>query len=178
LTLSDGAKRGADVGSVPDASAVAGPWTVAFTPGWGAPAKTTFDHLASWTDNTDTGIRYYSGTATYRARFEAPSDTGLDLDLGDVREIAHVRVNGRDLGVAWKKPFRVSLDGAARRGWNDLEVDVTNYWPNRLIGDQLLPESERRTHTNITKFHGDSPLRPSGLLGPVTLRVRKTVKLQ
>jgi hypothetical protein len=63
----------------------------------------------------------------------------------------------------------VCLDGAVRAGTNRLEIAVTNLWPNRLIGDQQLPPEKRKTHTNITKFHADSPLMPSGLLGPVRL---------
>ncbi len=159
-----------EVKPAPESLKVAGPWTVEFTPGWRAPAKTTFPTLESWTANADPAIRYYSGTAKYRTHFETPAADHLELDLGDVREIAHVHVNGHDLGTVWKRPFRLSLDGAARAGSNELEVAVTNLWPNRLIGDQLLPESERLTHTNITKWRADSPLMPSGLLGPVVIR--------
>jgi hypothetical protein len=151
---------------------------VDFMPGRRAPARAVFQSLESWTANADPGIRYYSGTATYRAKFTAPAADSLELDLGEVRELAHVRVNGRDLGTLWKPPFRVSLDGAARPGVNDLEVEVTNFWPNRLIGDQLLPEAERLTHTNITKWRADSPLLPSGLLGPVAIRSSVRAKLK
>jgi hypothetical protein len=150
-----------------------GPWTVEFAPGWGAPPKISLDGLRSWTDNADPGIRYYSGTAKYTTRFQLPETAGaMELDLGEVRELARVSVNGRDLGVLWKKPFRVELGTAAHAGWNDLSVEVTNLWPNRLIGDQHLPPEKRLTRTNITKFTADSPLLPSGLLGPVTLYTR------
>ena len=178
VTLSDGTVLKAQVSSVPPPVTVAGPWTVEFTPGWRAPSKSTLDRLESWTANSDPGIRYYSGTAKYHAHFQAPAAKELELDLGEVREIAHVYLNGHDLGTLWKKPFRVRLDAAARAGTNDLEVDVTNLWPNRLIGDQLLPAGERLTHTNITKWRADSPLLPSGLLGPVTVRGLVTVKLR
>jgi hypothetical protein len=178
LRLSDGGSLRAEVKSVPEPAAVPGPWAVDFMPGRRAPARAVFQSLESWTANADPGIRYYSGTATYRAKFTAPAADSLELDLGEVRELAHVRVNGRDLGTLWKKPFRVSLDGAARPGINDLEVEVTNFWPNRLIGDQLLPEAERLTHTNITKWRADSPLMPSGLLGPVTVRSSVRAKLK
>ena len=90
-----------------------------------------------------------------------------ELALGD-------REHGRR---GWKKPFKVSLTGALRPGWNDLVVEVTNFWPNRLIGNQFLPEAERLTHTNITKWKADSPLMPSGLLGPVKLRYSMKAKL-
>jgi hypothetical protein len=159
----------------PEVTNLEAPWTVSFTAGWGAPPSIVFPHLASWTENTDPGIKYYSGTATYSTQFsvnahQLDESRTLELDLGEVREIAQVRLNGRDLGVLWKKPFRVSLRPGAKIGSNDLEVAITNLWPNRLIGDQRLPPAERRTHTNITKFREDSPLLPSGLLGPVTLR--------
>ena len=163
--------------------AIAGPWTVRFTPGWGAPASVNFAGLQSWTENTDPGIRYYSGTATYGARFtlsagQLASGRTLTLDLGDVREIARVRLNGKDLGIVWQKPFQVSIAGAAKAGANDLEVEVTNFWPNRLIGDQQLPPEKRYTQTNIRKFRADSPLMPSGLLGPVEVRAGYTARLR
>ncbi|MGA2147400.1 MAG: glycosylhydrolase-like jelly roll fold domain-containing protein [Bryobacteraceae bacterium] len=157
---------------------VEGPWAVSFTPGWGAPAQASLPKLISWTEHSDPGIRFYSGTAKYRARFRVDAnaaDAGpLRLDLGEVREIAQVWVNGRDLGVVWKRPFTVDLtgaieDGTIKAGWNELEVAVTNLWPNRIIGDQSLPPEKRLTHTNIAKFHADSPLLPSGLLGPVVV---------
>jgi hypothetical protein len=178
LRVSDGRSLHAEVKAVPEPLAVTGPWTVEFMPGRRAPERAVFQTLESWTANADPGIRYFSGTATYRAKFTAPNADRLELDLGEVRELAHVRVNGRDLGTLWKKPFRVSLDGAVRPGVNDLEVEVTNFWPNRLIGDQLLPEAERITHTNIVKWRADSPLMPSGLLGPVAIRSSVRARLQ
>ena len=89
-----------------------------------------------------------------------------------------MRLNGKDLGIVWQKPFQVSIAGAAKAGANDLEVEVTNFWPNRLIGDQLLPPEKRYTQTNIRKFRADSPLMPSGLLGPVEVRAGYTARLR
>ena len=149
---------------------VTGPWTVRFTPGWGAPAQVTFDRLLSWSEHADSGIRYYSGTARYATSVDLPATREWTLDLGEVREIAEVWLNGRPLGILWKKPFAVKLAPAARAGSNELEIEVVNLWPNRLIGDQQLPPEKRFTHTNITKFNDASPLMPSGLLGPVVLR--------
>ncbi len=170
LQMSDGRSRTADLRAVPPPIAIDPPWTVTFPPGWGAPASATFPHLESWSLNSDPGIRYYSGTATYRTRFRLDAKgNNATLDLGEVREIAQVKLNGKDLGILWKKPFQVALGAAAKPGWNDLEVAVTNLWPNRLIGDQQLPPEKRLTRTNITKFHANSPLMPSGLLGPVTI---------
>jgi hypothetical protein len=147
------------------------PWTVRFTPGWGAPAEAAFPKLVSWSEHADPGIRYYSGTARYAATIELPAGAeALTLDLGEVRELAEVWLNGQPLGILWKKPFAVKLGAAAHAGANRLEIEVVNLWPNRLIGDQNLPEGKRFTKTNITKFTATSPLMPSGLLGPVTLR--------
>jgi hypothetical protein len=170
VRLSSGETLTAQVPAI-EPAAVEGPWTVRFTPGWGAPASVRFDKLASWTEHGNPGVRYYSGTATYSARFFVEGVDGpLAIDLGEVREIAEVCVNGIALGTLWKKPFRADVSAAVKPGWNGLEVEVTNLWPNRLIGDQRLPVKERFTRTNIHKFRANSPLLPSGLLGPVTLR--------
>jgi hypothetical protein len=130
LKETGGAARTAVI-PAPESAAIAGPWTVRFTPGWGAPASVSFDRLQSWTENADAGIRFYSGTATYSARFflkagQLAGGRTLSLDLGGVRELAQVRVNGKDLGILWKRPFRVSIERAAKAGWNDLQVEVTN----------------------------------------------------
>ena len=89
------------------------------------------------------------------------------VGLGDVRELASVRLNGQDLGVLWTKPYRVEITAAVKAGANELEIDVVNEWPNRLIGDTFLPKEQRRTRTNITKYTQATELYPSGLLGPV-----------
>jgi hypothetical protein len=99
------------------------------------------------------------------------------LDLGEVRETARVWVKGKEMGVAWKRPFVVDVTSAVVQGSNSLKVQVTNLWPNRIIGDQSLPAGKRFTHTNITKFTKDSPLMPSGLLGPVTVRIDGAVAM-
>ncbi len=152
-----------------------GAWDVGFPPGQGVPVKTRFDSLRSWTESEDPGIRYYSGMAVYSKDFEIPvrllgKRRKVELDLGEVREFAEVLLNGSPLAILWKKPFRVDITAAVRAGRNHLEVRITNLWPNRIIGD-LQPGLKRRyTHTNIQKFRRDSPLLPSGLLGPVVVR--------
>ena len=149
---------------------LAGPWSVHFDPAWGAPAEIAFPALQDWTTHTNEGVRHYAGTATYQLRFELPAIAKpRQLDLGDVREIAEVRLNGRRLGVCWAPPFRVDLADAARAGTNELEVDVVNFWANRVIGDAALPPAERKTRTNIRRLSAQEPLMPSGLLGPVQL---------
>ena len=148
-----------------------GGWDVSFDPKWGGPAKIRFDELTDWTKHADKGIKFYSGTAIYRKTFTLPAapDKGrqLVLDLGEVREVAEVRVNGKDLGVVWTRPARVDIASAVKAGTNDLEVTVVNLWPNRLIGDAALPPEKRFSETNMRKFVATSPLLPSGLLGPV-----------
>jgi hypothetical protein len=123
------------------AQEITGGWSVEFDPHWGGPGLVKFDALTDWTKRGESGIRYFSGTAIYRKSFEWAGREGrLFLDLGAVKNLAEVWVNGRHLGVVWKPPFRVDVTDALRTGKNDLEVRVTNLWPNRLIGDELEPE--------------------------------------
>ena len=102
----------------------------------------------------------------------------LRLDLGRVKEIAEVKLNGRKLGILWKPPFRADITSAARAGKNTLEIRVTNLWPNRLIGDQRLPEKERHTWASFNPFKADSPLLESGLLGPVQVTTAARIELE
>jgi len=151
---------------------ISGAWEVSFDPRWGGPEKVTFEKLADWTERPEEGIRYYSGTATYRKSFDAPAkEEGrrLFLDLGVVNYLAAVRINGKELGVVWTAPWRVEITDAVKPRGNSLEIEVVNLWPNRLIGDTTLPPDKRFTKTNVLP-DPDWPLLPSGLLGPVTLR--------
>ena len=91
------------------------------------------------------------------------------LDLGEVHDLAEVLVNGEPVRILWKKPYQVDISGFVRPGENTLEVRVTNLWPNRLIRDAQLPESERITYTSYPFYGPDEPLRPAGLMGPVVL---------
>jgi hypothetical protein len=152
---------------------LSGPWTVSFDPKWGGPASAPFDSLVSWTTRPEPGIKFYSGTAVYRKTFELPGDSKgkpVWLDLGEVRELAEVKLNGQSCGIAWASPFCVDLSRALKPGVNQLEIEVVNFWPNRIIGDQSLPEAQRLTKTNIRKLTAKTPLVPSGLLGPVRLQ--------
>jgi hypothetical protein len=151
-----------------------GAWDVTFQPARGAPAKITLDTLASWSDNSDTGVKYFSGTGTYTKNIQAPEswfkkDERLWLDLGIVKNIAEVIVNGKSLGIVWKKPFRVDVTDAVKPGENVLEIKVTNLWVNRLIGDQQPDVAKKYTYTTQAFYRSDSPLLPSGLLGLVQI---------
>lgn len=150
-----------------------GPWTVRFTPGWDAPEKIELPRLISWTGHADFAVKHYSGSATYACDFDfspPPSGRGVLLDLGKVAVIAAIKLNGRDLGVAWKPPYAVDATGALRAGRNTLEVRVANLWANRLIADSGLPEAGRKTWVTWNPYKRTDPLLPSGLLGPVCLR--------
>ena len=169
--------------AIPPSLEIAGPWELRFPPGLGGTASAVFERLISWTKHTDAGVRYFSGTAAYRREIEIPAgligkDKRLHLDLGQVKYLAEVRLNGMDLGVLWKPPFRMDVSQAAKPGKNILEVKVTNLWPNRLIGDQFLPESQRVTRTNDKTYTRKSPLLESGLLGPVSIRVVEGRRLE
>jgi hypothetical protein len=150
-----------------------GPWSVAFPPNWGAPAQIRLDDLRSWTASADPGVKYFSGTATYTKDVQVPpawlrAGSRVVIDLGRVKEIAEVSVNGKPLGILWKPPFQTDVTGVLRPGANHLEVKITNLWPNRMIGDQQ-PGAKRYTFTDYKPYTKDSPVLESGLLGPVTL---------
>ena len=155
-------------------TAIEGSWKLNFQKDLGAPAEISVDKLASWTDNTDTGVKYFSGTGTYSKMINASAnwfkkDAQVWIELGDVKNLAEVMVNGKSLGVVWKKPFRVDVTGALKAGKNTLVIKVTNLWVNRLIGDQQPGNGKKYTYTTEAFYRADSPLLPSGLLGPVRI---------
>jgi hypothetical protein len=198
------------VEGLPPALELQGPWQVRFMTNRGAPDVTTFDHLMSWSQHPDPGVKYFSGTATYLTTFTwtPASSPGTDrkrqvfLDLGQVEVIADVKLNGKDLGVLWKPPFRVEVTRTLKPGENTLEVKVVNLWVNRQIGDEQLPEDSDRnpdgtlkswppwvlegkpsptgryTFTTWRLWKKNDPLRDSGLLGPVTLFTGELVTLK
>lgn len=150
------------------------PWKVTFQEKRGAPAEASFDTLTPWNENSDSGIKYFSGSASYSKTLSVPDEwlkenSELWLDLGAVKNLAEVIVNGKSLGITWKTPFRINVTGALKSGENDLEIKVTNLWVNRLIGDQQPGVTEKLTYTTQAFYRADSPLLPSGLLGPVQI---------
>ncbi len=174
-----------------------GPWEVSFDPEWGGPEQVTFNTLQDWTAREEEGIKYYSGIATYRKVISLPRRGGakagiqssaisgrgntdhrslvtghspLYLDLGTVHDLARVTLNGKDLGVVWCAPWRIEITDAVTPGENQLEVQVANRWPNRMIGDAGKPAAERLTSSLIRHpYNSKSRLLPSGLLGPVRI---------
>ncbi|MCQ2163152.1 MAG: hypothetical protein MJY86_07735 [Bacteroidales bacterium] len=152
---------------------VDGPWAVRFQEGRGAPAEAVFENLISFTESDDAGIRYFSGIAEYSRTFTAPASEGrVILDLGCVKNVAEVIVNGEKVATLWKAPFSCDITDVLKEGENTLEVRVANLWVNRIIGDEQ-PGAERLTLTPARFYQAGDKLLPSGLLGPVKLVERK-----
>jgi hypothetical protein len=201
-----GRTLGCTVADLSEPRAVDGPWVVQFPPQGGAPAKVRLSQLGSWSRHDDPSLRHFSGTATYTTTFALPAGVpgvggALLLDLGRVAVMARVKINGHDLGVVWKAPFRVEVTDAVRAGANALELEVTNLWVNRMIGDEQLPEDCQRapdgqlkawpqwllegkpsptgrlTFATYRVWTKDAPLQDSGLLGPVLLHATRRVVL-
>ncbi len=150
-----------------------GVWKISFQPGRGAPDSITVDQLASWSDSSDAGVKYFSGTGTYTKTIDAPASWFAKrgqvwIDLGGVKNLAEVEVNGKSLGIVWHAPYRVNVTFALKPGNNELVLKVTNAWVNRLIGDQQ-PGAVKYTFADVKPYRASSPLLASGLLGPVTV---------
>ncbi|TCD28554.1 hypothetical protein EZ456_03960 [Pedobacter psychrodurus] len=186
-----------------------GSWSVKFDAVWGGPKNPVkFESLQDWTKNENKGIKYYSGTALYTKVFEMPkqaeNNNDLLLDLGTVKHIASVKINNVDLGVVWTAPWSVKIPAKLLKAKNNkLEIEVTNVWANRLIGDEqepadmewlpghmnsgsylkefpdwflnktARPSKGRYTFTTWNYFSKDSALISSGLIGPVRIMTTK-----
>ena len=203
LTKVSGRKLSAAVQDLPAAQTVAGPWQLKF-PAASAVPDQTLDALIAWNLHASDAVKYFSGTATYAKAITVPAemlgkDRGLYLDLGRVAVMARVKLNGNDLGVLWKAPYRVEIGQFAKAGENALEIEVTNLWINRMIGDENLPEDSdrndngtlkawpkwvlegkpsptgRQSFTSWRLYKKGAPLHESGLLGPVTLQATQRV---
>lgn len=171
----DGAAMGATKST--SLGELSGPWSLAFQADRGAPAKVTLQALQEWSKNDTPGIKYFSGIGTYTRDITLPASAfgkgkAVTLDLGDVRELAEVFVNGKSAGTVWKAPYHLDISGVAKPGKNALEIRVANLWVNRLIGD-AQPGAKPITFTTLKTYRADAPLRPSGLLGPVSLSVEQ-----
>ncbi len=152
---------------------VEGPWQVAFQSGRGAPPSITMDALSAWNESSDPGVKYFGGVGTYTRTIQASADwfakgAHLWLDLGDVKNLAEVSVNGKDLGVVWHAPYRIDVTSALKPGNNNVVIKVVNAWVNRLIGDEQ-PGATKITFADVKPYRANSPLLPSGLLGPVAV---------
>jgi len=149
-------------------------WIVNFDSNRRGPAKPiVFKNLTDWTLNANDSIKYYSGAANYHHSFSGVSTKvhRVYLNLGKVTALAKVKVNGQDVGGVWTAPYKVDITDAIKAGKNSVEIKVINNWMNRIIGDSKLPEKERKTWLIYNRYNPDSPLMPSGLLGPVKLEI-------
>lgn len=161
-----------------DLMEVGGSWQVSFQKDRGAPATATFTKLASFSENTDSGIKYFSGTAAYIKTITAgknwfANQQQLWLELGSVKNLAEVIVNGKSLGIVWKQPFQVDVTDVLKPGVNTILVKVTDLWVNCLIGDLQPGVTNKITYTSMAFYQADSPVQPSGLLGPVKVIAMK-----
>jgi hypothetical protein len=174
-------ERAASVVAETKLGTVAGAWTLTFPANWGAPASVQMPKLTSWTDSTDAGVKYFSGTAAYIKTVQAAASwfkpgQRIWIDLGRVRDIAEVKVNGKAAGLVWAPPYRVDVTSELKPGVNKLEIEVTNEWTNRQIGDRLLPTDKHILSTPPVPARpggggfGFGPQTPpeSGLIGNVT----------
>lgn len=204
IQTGDGKSHQFEVGTIPGPVEIEGPWTVRFAPDSGAPQEITFEKLVSWSKHTDSGVKYFSGTGTYSRKFSVPGEMAgkgrrAYLDLGRVEVMARVKVNGIDLGLLWKLPYRLEITSAIKAGENSLEISVVNLLPNRMIGDEELPDdSERRNDGTLKEwpkwlaegkpsptgrftfgswrlYRKGEGLQDSGLIGPVRLLVAEDV---
>jgi hypothetical protein len=158
---------------VSEIATLTAPWALSFQSGRGAPAGTRKAALEDWSKSSDAGIKYFSGIGTYAQKVNVPATAfgagkRLILDLGDVRDVAEVFVNGKSAGIAWKPPYRVDITELAKAGSNVFQIRVANLWVNRLIGD-AQPGAKPITFTTVKTYTAAAPLKPSGLIGPVKL---------
>jgi hypothetical protein len=154
-------------------ASIQGPWQVSFPANRGAPNRATFTELKSWSVNANAGIKYFSGTATYEKALKVPATwlakgQRVQIALGEVKNLAEVFINGKSCGIAWQAPFTLDITDALKPGSNRLQIRVTNLWPNRLIGDKQ-PGAQKIAFSTFDPYKADSPLLPSGLLGPVSV---------
>ncbi len=203
ISESDGKTQHITVQDMAKTIPLINPWQLSFPGGWGAPEKIIMPKLIPYSEYPNEGVKYFSGTVTYHTSVKVPSkvigkNRAIYLDLGRVEVIAKVKVNGKVLGTFWKPPFCMDVSSAIKSGNNQIEIMVTNLWANRLIGDEQYPEDEkvqkdwpkwvlenrprpearRMTFTPLHAWDKNDTLLPSGLLGPVCLKMAKLVKIE
>jgi len=151
-------------------------WKVQFDKKYGGPeAMVVYDKLENWSVNSDPAVKYYSGTAVYSNSFHIEKREGkrsVRLEFDSIYNIATIKINGINCGTLWTAPFSLDISKAVREGENKIEIEVTNTWHNRLIGDNLLPPGKRVTWTTAPFRLKDKPLLPAGLMGKVILEIR------
>lgn len=156
---------------------IKGKWDVKFNTKFGGPERAVFEQLSDWSLNDDEGIKYYSGIATYSNIFDMPKGVSLEeerfiIDLGNVKNLARVVLNGQEVGTLWTYPWKLDITDKLVEKDNRLVIEVANLWVNRLVGDLNLKAQGKKgyTFTTYNPYDAKSPLKPSGLLGPVTIK--------
>lgn len=188
LHFGNGRTKSVTIPPDPSPRRLDGPWELRFPFGWGVPTRQTFPHLHSWTEADDAATRSFSGIATYTRRFDLdpenlPAGRRVLLDLGEVREVARIYLNGYDAGISCFRPHVIDITSFVRPGENSLVIEVANTWLNQLIAEDSMPEDERRTQTNLTRgptsqtAWSQANPKPSGLLGPVQLRFPRHISV-
>ena len=211
LTLQDGQVLTKKQKIEPETMLLNDDWIVRFQENRGAPSSAHFEKLVSWPLHPDSGIKFFSGTAHYKKTFklsskQVKSNKRILIDLGEVKNVATITVNKKEVAVIWNPPFSADITDYCNTGENILEIAVTNLWPNRMIGDKTQPDdcvwgsvrsfspsneigrnlqvipdwvlnkTERPSKNRITFctvdfFKIDTPLLPSGLIGPVQITI-------
>ena len=149
------------VTNLPQPIEVAGSWTVSFPPNWGAPSKIEFPKLISWTEHSDKGVNYFSGTATYSNTFHIPAEMVgenklVKLDLGEVKNFAGISINSKEVGLLWKTPFVIDITNYVVVGENHIDIKITNTWANRMIGDEQEPpdvDYQKSTYKGVPELY-------------------------
>jgi hypothetical protein len=153
---------------------IKGDWKVSFEDKFGQKKEAILDSLVSWSQHENKWIKYFSGTATYRKTITVPEFSGkLILDLGEVKNIAEVSVNGKKAATLWKTPFKADITEMISGKTAEIEIKVTNLWVNRLIGESGVPAHESKSYTSTRFYSSEDKLLPSGLLGQVKLWEQK-----
>jgi hypothetical protein len=198
------------VNDIPNPQKITSSWTVYFKDAFGYTGNFVFDSLLDWKDHPAEKIKYYSGSATYYNSFELSSSifkkNKVQLDLGRVAVAAKVKINGKEVGVLWKYPYVIDISDFIIAEKNNIEIEVTNLWTNRLIGDERFPpndayqiesgnfpktqmpawytnnrprpDGERKTFTTAPFYKATDELQSSGLLGDVKLRFFSLVYIE
>lgn len=170
-------KSSASISNFPDGRlllTLTNPWIAQFDTAMRGPLKSVvFNQLTDWSANSDEQIKNYSGTVTYSTSFtynKVEAGETIYMNLGIVKVMAKIKLNGVDVGNVWTAPYQADITRALKTGENKLEIEVVNTWVNRLIGDSKLPEAERRTWTSTPTYSPDSKYESAGLIGPVTIQ--------
>jgi hypothetical protein len=149
------------------------PWEVNFVSPFDERFSLTIDRLNDWSESENEQLKYFSGTAFYRTSFELKELPGKNtfLRFGDLSAIAQITVNGQIAGGLWTPPWRIDVSGLLKTGNNTIEIEVANTWNNRLVKDESLKKGERKTWLTYNTFKPDTPLKNSGLIGPVVIEI-------